>query len=107
MASICNDEGVRFGGMSGHGGFVHTFSGTAHQQHRHGSQAQDLLGVAADETALGWLERALPLDDVESNDIDLAGRFAAARGFDQTAVDHHVVQAEADDAVIGALRGSW
>ncbi|OJX06438.1 MAG: allophanate hydrolase [Burkholderiales bacterium 68-20] len=26
MASICNAEGVRFCGMSGHGGFVHTFS---------------------------------------------------------------------------------
>src|SRR5437868_605855 len=27
MASICNAERVRFVGMSGHGGFVHTFSG--------------------------------------------------------------------------------
>ncbi len=27
MASICNDEGVHLGGMSGHVGFVHTFSG--------------------------------------------------------------------------------
>ena len=35
-----------------------------------------LLGVTADETTLGWLDRTLPLDDVESNDIDLAGRFA-------------------------------
>ena len=25
-ASICNAERVRLGGMSGHGGFVHTFS---------------------------------------------------------------------------------
>ena len=49
MASICNDEGVRFGGMSGHGGFVHTFSGAAHQQHRHRRLAQHLLGIAAQQ----------------------------------------------------------
>jgi exodeoxyribonuclease V gamma subunit len=35
-----------------------------------------LLGVAADETELGWLDTALPLDDVDSADVDLAGRFA-------------------------------
>lgn len=35
-----------------------------------------LLGVAADETAHEWLDLALPLDDVDSTDIDLAGRFA-------------------------------
>ena len=35
-----------------------------------------LLGITADESDLGWLDRTLPLDDVESNDIDLAGRFA-------------------------------
>ncbi len=35
-----------------------------------------LLGVAADETDLGWLGLALPLDDVDSSDIDLAGRLA-------------------------------
>ncbi|MBJ8342637.1 exodeoxyribonuclease V subunit gamma [Antrihabitans sp. YC3-6] len=35
-----------------------------------------LLGVAADETEVAWLDLALPLDDVDSNDIDLAGRFA-------------------------------
>ncbi|SIS19005.1 exodeoxyribonuclease V subunit gamma [Williamsia sterculiae] len=35
-----------------------------------------LLGVSADETELAWLGLALPLDDVESTDIDLAGRFA-------------------------------
>jgi exodeoxyribonuclease V gamma subunit len=35
-----------------------------------------LLGVAADETELGWLGLALPLDDVDSSDIDLAGRLA-------------------------------
>lgn len=35
-----------------------------------------LLGVAADESEAEWLELALPLDDVDSNDIDLAGRFA-------------------------------
>ena len=34
-----------------------------------------LLGVAADETEIAWLDRSLPLDDVDSNDIDLAGRF--------------------------------
>lgn len=33
-----------------------------------------LLGVAADETDLGWLDTALPLDDVGAGDIDLAGR---------------------------------
>ena len=27
MASICNNERERFGGMNGHVGFVHTFSG--------------------------------------------------------------------------------
>ena len=35
-----------------------------------------LLGVAADESELGWLDTALPLDDVDSADVDLAGRFA-------------------------------
>ncbi|MEV1133601.1 exodeoxyribonuclease V subunit gamma [Rhodococcus coprophilus] len=35
-----------------------------------------LLGVAADESGGEWLSLALPLDDVDSNDIDLAGRFA-------------------------------
>jgi exodeoxyribonuclease V gamma subunit len=35
-----------------------------------------LLGVAADESDLAWLDTALPLDDVGSNDIDLAGRAA-------------------------------
>ncbi|MFI9503000.1 exodeoxyribonuclease V subunit gamma [Nocardia sp. NPDC052566] len=35
-----------------------------------------LLGVTADETADDWLDLALPLDDVDSNDVDLAGRFA-------------------------------
>ncbi|MBC7373362.1 MAG: exodeoxyribonuclease V subunit gamma [Frankiales bacterium] len=35
-----------------------------------------LLGVAADETDLGWLDLVLPLDDVDSSDIDLAGRLA-------------------------------
>lgn len=35
-----------------------------------------LLGVAADETGSEWLGLALPLDDVDSSDVDLAGRFA-------------------------------
>ncbi|MFI2229129.1 exodeoxyribonuclease V subunit gamma [Nocardia testacea] len=35
-----------------------------------------LLGVTAAETSGSWLDRVLPLDDVDSNDIDLAGRFA-------------------------------
>lgn len=35
-----------------------------------------LLGVAAGESSEDWLELVLPLDDVDSNDIDLAGRFA-------------------------------
>ncbi|TSE01442.1 exodeoxyribonuclease V subunit gamma [Skermania sp. ID1734] len=35
-----------------------------------------LLGAAADEFDCGWLDRATPLADVESADIDLAGRFA-------------------------------
>ncbi|ORI21285.1 exodeoxyribonuclease V subunit gamma [Rhodococcus sp. 1168] len=35
-----------------------------------------LLGVAADETAHEWLDLALPVDDVDGNDIDLTGRFA-------------------------------
>ncbi|MFI6865382.1 exodeoxyribonuclease V subunit gamma [Nocardia sp. NPDC050406] len=35
-----------------------------------------LLGVAAGESSEDWLDLALPLDDVDSNDIDLAGRFA-------------------------------
>ncbi|HRQ03377.1 MAG TPA: hypothetical protein PK606_11045 [Ottowia sp.] len=32
-ASICNDEWCRFGATSGHGGFVHTFSGIAPGAH--------------------------------------------------------------------------
>ncbi|WP_018180132.1 exodeoxyribonuclease V subunit gamma [Jongsikchunia kroppenstedtii] len=35
-----------------------------------------LLGVAADETRSQWLGRALPLDDVGGDDIELAGKFA-------------------------------
>jgi len=35
-----------------------------------------LLGVTADETDLAWLGDALPLDGVDSGDIDLAGRLA-------------------------------
>lgn len=35
-----------------------------------------LLGVTSDETNLEWLGSTLPLDDVDSSDIDLAGRFA-------------------------------
>jgi exodeoxyribonuclease V gamma subunit len=35
-----------------------------------------LIGVAADEAELAWLGLALPLDDVGSSDVDLAGRFA-------------------------------
>lgn len=42
------------------------------------STARDrlLLGVSADESDLAWLGTALPLDDVESSDVDLAGRYA-------------------------------
>ncbi|MGW5520404.1 exodeoxyribonuclease V subunit gamma [Nocardia africana] len=35
-----------------------------------------LLGVAAGESGEDWLDLALPLDDVDSGDVDLAGRFA-------------------------------
>ena len=35
-----------------------------------------LLGAAADESDSEWLALALPLDDVDSNDIDLTGRLA-------------------------------
>ena len=35
-----------------------------------------LLGVTADESDLTWLDTALPLDDVDSTDVDLAGRLA-------------------------------
>ena len=35
-----------------------------------------LLGVAADETELGHVDTALPLDDVDSSDIELAGQLA-------------------------------
>lgn len=35
-----------------------------------------LVGATADESEGAWLKLALPLDDIDSNDIDLAGRFA-------------------------------
>ncbi|MGB3770768.1 MAG: exodeoxyribonuclease V subunit gamma [Rhodococcus sp. (in: high G+C Gram-positive bacteria)] len=35
-----------------------------------------LLGVTADETTGEWLGLALPVDDVDGNDIDLVGRYA-------------------------------
>ncbi|MFF0490436.1 exodeoxyribonuclease V subunit gamma [Nocardia sp. NPDC004068] len=35
-----------------------------------------LLGVAAGESSEDWLDLALPLEDVDSADVDLAGRFA-------------------------------
>jgi len=42
------------------------------------STARDriLLGVTSDESDLAWLGVTLPLDDVDSTDADLAGRFA-------------------------------
>lgn len=42
------------------------------------STARDrlLVGVCADESELAWLGTALPLDDVDSSDVDLAGRYA-------------------------------
>ena len=42
------------------------------------STARDriLLGVTSDESDLAWLGVILPLDDVDSTDADLAGRFA-------------------------------
>ena len=42
------------------------------------STARDrlLLGVSADEAELAWLGTALPLDEVDSSDVDLAGRYA-------------------------------
>ncbi|WP_024804740.1 exodeoxyribonuclease V subunit gamma [Nocardia sp. BMG51109] len=35
-----------------------------------------LLGVAAGESSEDWLDLVLPLEDVDSGDVDLAGRFA-------------------------------
>ncbi|RDI55707.1 exodeoxyribonuclease V subunit gamma [Nocardia mexicana] len=35
-----------------------------------------LLGVTAGESSEDWLDLALPLEDVDSGDVDLAGRFA-------------------------------
>ncbi|GGF43664.1 exodeoxyribonuclease V subunit gamma [Williamsia phyllosphaerae] len=35
-----------------------------------------VLGVVAHEAGLQWIHRALPLDDIDSADIDLVGRFA-------------------------------
>jgi exodeoxyribonuclease V gamma subunit len=35
-----------------------------------------LLGAAMGEDGLRWVDKALPLDDVDSSDIDLAGRLA-------------------------------
>jgi exodeoxyribonuclease V gamma subunit len=35
-----------------------------------------LLGVAMSEEELCWLDTALPLDDVDSSDVDLVGRLA-------------------------------
>jgi len=42
------------------------------------STARDrlLLGITSDESDLAWLGVTLPLDDVDSTDVDLAGRFA-------------------------------
>ncbi len=42
------------------------------------STARDrlILGVSAGESELAWLGTALPLDDVNSSDVDLAGRYA-------------------------------
>jgi exodeoxyribonuclease V gamma subunit len=42
------------------------------------STARDrlLLGVTSDESELAWLGVTLPLDDVDSTDVDLAGRFS-------------------------------
>jgi exodeoxyribonuclease V gamma subunit len=50
-----------------------------------------LLGVTADESELAWLGLALPLDDVDSSDVDLAGRLAEL--------------VERLDAVLGQLQG--
>ncbi len=47
MASICNDEGVHLGGMSGHVGFVHTFSARQGQDHGRGFQPRPYPLAAA------------------------------------------------------------
>jgi exodeoxyribonuclease V gamma subunit len=46
-----------------------------------------LTGVTMSEDRLRWLGLALPLDDVDSNDIDLAGRVAELVDRVQSAVD--------------------
>ncbi|WP_328394772.1 exodeoxyribonuclease V subunit gamma [Nocardia sp. NBC_00416] len=55
----------------------HTFGlGDFEQNTLNAAVDRILLGVTADESSQEWLDRVLPLDDVDSNDIDLAGRFA-------------------------------
>ena len=70
----CDDAGARWGiGRSDREAF-----GMAdfHQNTLSAATSRILLGVTSDETNLEWLGSTLPLDDVESSDVDLAGRFA-------------------------------
>lgn len=70
----CVDSGARWGiGQHDREAF-----GLAAFQHNTLSTglSRILLGVTSDETHLEWLGAALPLDDVDSSDVDLAGRFA-------------------------------
>jgi len=66
--------GVRWGLDAEHRGAWH-LEGVPQNTWRTGLDRL-LLGVAASEDDLPWLDTALPLDDVDSGDVDLAGRLA-------------------------------
>ncbi|MBI3224374.1 MAG: exodeoxyribonuclease V subunit gamma [Mycolicibacterium cosmeticum] len=70
----CDDAGARWG----IGRFDREAFGMGDFQQNTLSLATSriLLGVTSDETNLEWLGSTLPLDDVDSSDVDLAGRFA-------------------------------
>lgn len=61
-----------------------------------------LLGVAAGESSEDWLDVVLPLDDVDSADVDLAGRFAEF--IDRLAVCLREVCGPSPDQPAGAPR---
>lgn len=70
----CDDAGARWGiGRSDREPYGMV---DFHQNTLSAATSRILLGVTSDETNLEWLGSTLPLDDVDSSDVDLAGRFA-------------------------------
>jgi exodeoxyribonuclease V gamma subunit len=74
LQSWTSDAKVRWGLDAEHRA-PYGLSGVPNNTWRHGLD-RILLGAAMTEDDLRWVDRTLPLDEVDSNDIDVAGRLA-------------------------------